>query len=62
MPEKTTLTGNLAFIALADVFQILGGNNSTGVLRIKSQYTPNPGLIYFVNGDPVMPRLALCRG
>jgi hypothetical protein len=53
MPEKTTLTGNLAFIALADVFQILGGNNSTGVLRIKSQYTPNPGLIYFVNGDPV---------
>jgi CRP-like cAMP-binding protein len=53
MPEKTTLTGNLAFIALADVFQILGGNSSTGVLRIKSQYTPNPGLIYFVNGDPV---------
>jgi CRP-like cAMP-binding protein len=53
MPERTTLTGNLAFIALADVFQILGGNNSTGVLRIKSQYTPNPGLIYFVNGDPV---------
>jgi CRP-like cAMP-binding protein len=53
MPEKTTLTGNLAFIALADVFQILGGNNSTGVLRIKSQYTPNPGHIYFMNGDPV---------
>ena len=53
MPEKTTLTGNLAFIALADVFQILGGNNSTGVLRIKSQYAPNPGLIYFVSGDPV---------
>jgi CRP-like cAMP-binding protein len=53
MPEKTTLTGNLAFIALPDVFQILGGNNSTGVLRIKNQYTPNPGLIYFVSGDPV---------
>jgi CRP-like cAMP-binding protein len=53
MPERTTLTGNLAFIALPDVFQILGGNNSTGVLRIKSQYTPNPGHIYFVNGDPV---------
>ncbi len=53
MPNKSTLTGNLTFISLADVFQILGGNNSTGILRIKSQYHPNPGLIYFVKGDPV---------
>lgn len=53
MPEKTSLTGNLSFINLADVFQILGGNGSTGLLRIKSQYAPNPGLIYFVKGDPV---------
>jgi len=53
MPNKTTLTGNLTFISLADVFQILGGNSSTGILRIKSQYHPNPGIIYFVKGDPV---------
>jgi len=45
--------GNLSFISLADLFQILGGNNSTGVMHITSQYVPKPGLIYFLNGDPI---------
>lgn len=53
MAERSVLAGSLTSISLADVFQILGGNNSTGVLRVKSEYAPNPGLIYFVNGDPV---------
>ncbi|MBW2608885.1 MAG: DUF4388 domain-containing protein [Deltaproteobacteria bacterium] len=53
MNDKTALSGNLNFIGLADVFQILGGNSSTGILRITNQYTPNPGEIYFVNGNPV---------
>ena len=53
MAERSILAGSLTSISLADVFQILGGNNSTGVLRIRSEYTPNPGLIYFVNGNPV---------
>ena len=53
MPDKAVLAGNLSFIGLGDLFQILGGNNSTGVLRIRSQYVPNPGIIYFVNGNPV---------
>jgi len=43
----------LAFINLADVFQILGGNNSTGILRITSKHAPDSGLIYFLKGDPV---------
>ena len=53
MNDKAVFAGNLSFIELADVFQILGGNGSTGILRISSQYTPNPGIIHFVNGDPV---------
>ncbi len=53
MHGKAVLTGDLSFITLADSFQILGGNNSTGVLHIKSQYVPTPGMIYFVNGNPV---------
>ena len=50
---SSVLAGSLKFITLADIFQILGGNNSSGVLSIKSQYTPNPGVIYFSDGNPV---------
>ena len=53
MSGKVVLTGGLKFTSLADLFQIIGGNNSTGTLRIISQYTPNPGIIYFVEGNPV---------
>jgi len=53
MTGKVVLSGDLSFNSLAEVFQILGGNNSTGVLRISSQYAPNPGIVYFINGDPI---------
>ena len=53
MADKAALAGSLTFISLADIFQILGGNNSTGILRITSQHSPHSGLIYFRKGDPV---------
>ena len=53
MSGKVVLTGGLKFTSLADLFQIIGGNNSTGTLRISSQYTPDPGIIYFIEGNPV---------
>jgi CRP-like cAMP-binding protein len=53
MSAKAALAGSLSFISLADIFQILGGNNSTGIMHITSQYVPKPGLIYFLNGDPI---------
>jgi len=56
MSAKAALAGSLSFISLADIFQILGGNSSTGVMRITSQHAPDPGLIYFVNGDPINAR------
>ncbi|MBN2126041.1 MAG: DUF4388 domain-containing protein [Deltaproteobacteria bacterium] len=53
MAGKAVISGSLAFIGLADLFQLLGGNASTGVLRITSPYSPNPGTIYFEKGNPV---------
>jgi CRP-like cAMP-binding protein len=52
MHGRAVFTGDLSFISLADSFQILGGNNSTGILHIKSQHVPSPGMIYFVDGNP----------
>jgi CRP-like cAMP-binding protein len=53
MGGKAVLTGNLKFTSLADLFQIIGGNNSTGILRITSQYVPHPGIVHFLKGNPV---------
>jgi hypothetical protein len=53
MYGKAELSGDLRFVGLPDLFQILGGNNNTGILNITSQYAPTPGLIYFINGNPV---------
>ena len=47
------LAGNMDFLSLGDVLHLLGSNSSTGVLRIRSKYAQEPGLIYFINGNPV---------
>jgi CRP-like cAMP-binding protein len=62
MNGKAVLTGGLKFTSLADLFQIIGGNNSTGTLSITSQYTPDPGIIYFVEGNPVNATDGTLRG
>jgi len=53
MDSNAVLAGDWGYISLADMFQILGGNNSTGTLHITSQHTPTPGLIHFANGNPI---------
>ena len=62
MGDKAALAGSLTFISLADIFQILSGNSSTGILRITSQHSPNPGLIYFLKGDPINATIGAQRG
>jgi CRP-like cAMP-binding protein len=47
------LAGNLNFLSLGDIMQLLGSNASTGVLRITSKFVQDLGLIYFFNGNPV---------
>jgi len=49
----SVLSGSLKFLNLGEIIQLLGSNASTGVLRIKSKYAQQPGLIYIVNGNPV---------
>jgi CRP-like cAMP-binding protein len=53
MNTKTVLAGNLNFMNLGDVLQLLGANGSTGILRIRSKYAVDPGLIYISNGNPI---------
>jgi CRP-like cAMP-binding protein len=53
MTDNIVFSGSLRFVSLADVFQLLGGNNCTGILNLRSQYSEYMGIIYFVNGNPV---------
>jgi CRP-like cAMP-binding protein len=52
MRDNVVLAGNLKFLALGDIMQLLGANSSTGVLRLISRYASEPGFIYFEGGNP----------
>jgi len=53
MNDNTVLKGNLKFLGLGDIMQLLGGSGSSGILRIYSPYMPEPGIVYFENGNPM---------
>jgi hypothetical protein len=52
MTDNIVFSGSLLFLSLADVFQLLGGNNCTGILTLRSPYSADMGVIYFTNGNP----------
>lgn len=53
MNDQVILAGNLDFLNLGDLMQLLGGNGSSGTLRLLSRYASGPGFIYFENGNPI---------
>lgn len=53
MNDRIALSGSLKFVTLPDIFQILGGNSSSGVLKLTSQYSPHTGIIYLSRGNPI---------
>ena len=62
MTQKAVFAGSLDFIGLADIFQTLGSNNSTGRLKVTCPYASAPGVIYFENGNPVNATLGTVTG
>jgi len=53
MSRKIVFSGGLRFLSLADIFQMIGGNNSTGRLKLKGPQHLPVGYIYFSSGNPV---------
>jgi len=53
MKKKVLLSGSLRFVGLSDLFQMLGGNRTTGTLRVKGPEHCPLGLIHFIDGNPV---------
>jgi CRP-like cAMP-binding protein len=53
MAIDAAFSGDLEFLSLGEVIQIIGNNGGTGVLRIKSKYADGMGVAYFDKGDPI---------
>jgi len=53
MESNIVLSGNLKFIGLGELLQLLGGNVSTGILKLRRDNSDYPGIVYIVDGNPV---------
>lgn len=53
MTGASALQGELSFIHLADLFQLLGGNISTGILHVRTPSVPHRAVVYFKEGNPI---------
>jgi CRP-like cAMP-binding protein len=53
LSTKNVLTGDLKYLGLGDILQLIGANASTGVLKLSCRFTPHPALVYFKEGNPV---------
>ena len=62
MSDNIVFSGSLLFLSLADVFQLLGGNHCTGKLTLHSKYSPDMGVVYFAEGNPVKAFWGKLRG
>lgn len=53
MNNNSDLSGSLSFLNLGELLNLLGTNGSSGVLRISSSHTSEPGLVYLDKGNPI---------
>jgi len=53
MAGNPAFAGNLSFLNLGELMQLLGTNGGTGTLYISSIYASQPGVIYIDKGNPI---------
>jgi hypothetical protein len=49
--SKQVLSGDLSFLGLGDILQLIGSNGGSGTLRITSKYSTTPGYVHFSKGN-----------
>ena len=53
MTSSIAFAGQLNFLNLGELLQLLGTSGGSGVLRIISKYAQNPGMVYVEKGNPI---------
>ncbi|MBI5844618.1 MAG: cyclic nucleotide-binding domain-containing protein [Deltaproteobacteria bacterium] len=62
MEHRMVLSGSLDFISLGEILQLLNSNASTGLLRLRNKYATDPGVFYFLGGNPINAEAAGKKG
>lgn len=62
MEHRMVLSGSLDFISLGELLQLLNSNASTGLLRLRNKYASEPGIFYFLGGNPINAEAAGKKG
>jgi CRP-like cAMP-binding protein len=53
MARSVAFAGNLSFLNLGELLQLLGSSSGTGIVQLSSKYTDQQGLIYIDQGNPI---------
>ena len=53
MTSSVAFAGNLNFLNLGELLQLLGTSGGSGSLRIISKYAKDPGVVYVEKGNPI---------
>ena len=53
MAGSVAFSGDLNFLNLGELLQLLGTSSGTGIVQINSNYASQQGLIYIDNGNPI---------
>lgn len=53
MSGRVAIAGDLSFLNLGELLQLLGTTADSGTLHITSQYASQPGIIYIEKGNPI---------
>ena len=53
MSSSVAFAGDLNFLNMGELLQLLGTSGATGVLRITSKYSSDPGVVYMEKGNPI---------
>ena len=53
MYKKSDFSGDLSFMGLADILQMLNSGRRTGILQLFGNHSPNKALVYFQEGSPI---------
>ena len=62
MSPNLDLAGRLSFLNLGELLQLIGSSGATGTLKIISDFTPAPGVIFIEKGNAVNASTATLSG
>ena len=62
MNVNVVFSGNLRFLGIPDLLQLIATNNSTGVLRLTNPLAQTPASVVFLMGNPIHAVYGLLRG